>query len=199
MEHHEVVVERSIEVFGYRKHIYLIDMLNNNILLHKRFNINKKTKGFINKNLQDFNIKIEDLIKFITFDIECITDLDLLQIDGDYTYFDPVLIAAHDFYNDVVHTEILRHELGKKDPISLFDRGKDNESRKDYKIELLSNFFYRFMQPKYHKFILYAHNLLKFDGIFILESLINISDNSNVIIQPLMRDNKLISIKNKIW
>jgi hypothetical protein len=193
LEFNEVLIERVI--MGRLTENYLIDMLNNNILLHKRFNINKKAKGFIDRISKDTKIKIDDLKKFITFDIECITDLISLKEDGDTTYFDPVLISAHDFYNDVIHTETLREEFGKSNPFSFSKVGRDNESRKTYKIEKLANFFLRFMEPKYHKFILYAHNLSNFDSVFILESLLFISDNYNIKIEPLIRDNKIISIK----
>jgi hypothetical protein len=140
----------------------------------------------------DININRDNLKKFITFDIESFTDLDSLKKDGDLTYFDPVIISAHDFYHDVIFTEILRRNLGEKEQIPLFEKDlisyNDKEMRLE-KIMLLAEFFLNFIQPKYNKFILYAHNLSNFDGIFILESLLYISENYNLKIEPLIRDN----------
>jgi DNA polymerase type B, organellar and viral len=56
-------------------------------------------------------------------------------------------------------------------------------------------FFIQFIDTKYHKFVLYAHNFSSFDGILILESLVYMCENHNLKIEPLIRDNKIISIK----
>ncbi len=59
----------------------------------------------------------------------------------------------------------------------------------------MAEFFYQFIEKKDHKFILYAHNLAKFDIVFIMESLILLSDNINIKLEPIIRDNKLIKIR----
>jgi hypothetical protein len=57
------------------------------------------------------------------------------------------------------------------------------------------NSFYIFIDKKYHKFVLYAHNMAKFDIIFVLESLIYLSEHHNIKIEPILRDKVLIKIR----
>ena len=38
-------------------------------------------------------------------------------------------------------------------------------------MEKLQDFFAQFIKPKYNKYVLYAHNMSTFDGIFIIEAL----------------------------
>jgi DNA polymerase type B, organellar and viral len=70
----------------------------------------------------------------------------------------------------------------------------EEELRLD-RINLIKRFFLQFIDYKYHNFTLYAHNLSGFDGILILESLVYLSDDYGFKIEPLIRDNKIISIK----
>jgi len=84
----EVLVERTI--MSRDNEIYIIDLLNYQILLHKKFNVNKKR--FFKTLKLDNKFNAENLNKFITFDIESITDLDSLNHEGDKVYFDPILI-----------------------------------------------------------------------------------------------------------
>ncbi len=48
---------------------------------------------------------------------------------------------------------------------------------------------------KYSGYIIYAHNLSTFDGIFILNQLVKLSDLMVINLEPLFRDSKLIEIK----
>jgi len=82
------LVERTI--MSRDNEIYIIDLLNYQILFHKKFNVNKK--GFFKTLKLDNKFNAENLNKFITFDIESITDLDSLNHEGDKVYFDPILI-----------------------------------------------------------------------------------------------------------
>jgi len=48
---------------------------------------------------------------------------------------------------------------------------------------------------KYSGYIIYAHNLSSFDGIFILNQLVKLSEKIKIRIEPLFRDSKIIQIK----
>jgi hypothetical protein len=49
-------------------------------------------------------------------------------------------------------------------------------------------------QKKYHDHVIYAHNLSKFDGIFLLKSL---SKLGNTKLEPIIKDGKMIQLKLK--
>nr|YP_010192431.1 hypothetical protein LK379_mgp21 [Amanita sinensis]QZN08168.1 hypothetical protein [Amanita sinensis] len=188
----EVLVERII--MSKISEIFIIDLLNNQILLSKRFNVNKQ--GFMKQIQVDKNIKPSSLNKFITFDIEAITDLESLNKDGDMVYFDPIVISAFDFYNKESYSKIFRKDLTKTELIpAISNNFIFNKNIRLHKIEMLSEFFLQFIDKKYHKFVLYAHNMSNFDAVFILESLMYLSEKYNIKIEPLMRENKLIKIR----
>jgi hypothetical protein len=63
------------------------------------------------------------------------------------------------------------------------------------RVNLLQDFFKDFVDKKFHKFVLYAHKLSTFDGVLILESLFYLCEENGYKLEPLIRDNKLISIK----
>jgi len=173
--------------------IYLIDTLNNQILLHKKFNVNKR--GYF-KNLKiENNFKAINLNKFITFDIESITNLDSLINENDKAYFDPIIISAYNFYNKEIYSKTLRTDISQSENIPVIANTNMEKEMKLEKIKNLADFFFQFIDKKYQKFTLYAHNLANFDIIFILESLIYLTDNYNIKLQPIMRDNKLIKIR----
>jgi hypothetical protein len=90
----EVLFERKIH--SKLRETYIIDYINKEILLIKKEDINK-SKWYINKLKIDPNITREDLDKFITFDMEAITDLKSLDRNGKATLFDPIMISAYDF------------------------------------------------------------------------------------------------------
>jgi|HubBroStandDraft_3_1064219.scaffolds.fasta_scaffold04085_3 hypothetical protein len=195
LEKNEVLFERKI----YSKHreTYIIDFINKEIVLIKKENFNK-SKGFIPRLKIDSNIKNEDLNKFITFDIEAITDLNLLEKNGNETFFDPILISAYDFYNKKLYCETLTENWKIRENVSTkFIDEKLNtdsllnneETLRLNRIKSIKHFFFQFIQPKYHKFVLYAHNLSGFDGIFILESLVYLFEDCGFKIEPLIKDN----------
>jgi hypothetical protein len=53
------------------------------------------------------------------------------------------------------------------------------------------------LKPKYSGYIIYAHNLSNFDGIFLLGALVNFLDSpiNPIKINPIIRDNNFINIK----
>jgi hypothetical protein len=65
------------------------------------------------------------------------------------------------------------------------------------RVEALSQYLLQFIKPKFHKYVIYAHNLNNFDVIFILKSLLLLSEIHKFKIEPIMRDNKLISLRVK--
>jgi hypothetical protein len=162
------------------------------------------SKGYITKIKIDPSLKIEDLNKFVTFDIEAITNIESLDQNGKENLFDPIMISAFDFYNKKLYCESLSENFKIRENIStsFIDEKLNNnetlntaEQLRLNRIKSIKNFFIQFIQPKYHKFVLYAHNLSGFDGILILESLVYLSEDCGFKIEPLIRDNKIISIK----
>jgi ribosomal protein S24E len=145
MEHHEVILERSIEAFGYRKHNYLIDVFNNEVLLVKQENGNISGKGFMKKLPLDDGITETDLTKFVTLDIECKAKY---FNDEDFNLI-PILIGSIDFYH--------------KETDYKFSYGY--ETSKTSSDLMIQDFLCKFLQQKYHGFKFYAHNLSAFDGI----------------------------------
>nr|WLF85175.1 hypothetical protein [Amanita phalloides] len=64
-------------------------------------------------------------------------------------------------------------------------------------MEKLQDFFAQFIKPKYNKYVLYAHNMSTFDGIFIIEALLEATiaaENPNCRIKPIIKENKIISV-----
>lgn len=167
------------------------------ILLVQKFNINK-SKGFIKKLALDPSLTKDDLKKFITFDIESITDIDSLKKYGDEIYFDPILITAVDYYNKNFNNKFLR----TIDDIRIYDSIPTQKSNNQFNLRLRSNvldklieFFLQFIDKKFHKFRLYAHNLSSFDGILIMEAFFHMSEQHGFRLEPIIKDNKIISLK----
>jgi len=201
LDKNEILFERTI--MSKSREVYIIDSLTKEIILVKKVNINK-SKGYINRLKIDENFKIDNLDKYITFDIEAITDLGSLDQNGKATLFDPIMISAYDFYNKNLYCEILNEKWKIRDKVStnlidskLFKNEPLNneEELRLNRINSIKNFFIEFIQPKYHKFVLYAHNLSGFDGVLILESLVYLSEDYGFKIEPLIKENKIISIK----
>jgi hypothetical protein len=156
--------------------VYLIDYCNSQILLMKNFDATNNGKKFIKGVQKDPNLHINDLNKFITIDIEAICDMDLLQKYGDNTKFEPIMISGLDFYT------------GQEFQEELHPYQNTNELNVSY-------FFNQFFTKRFHKYVIYAHNLSAFDGIFILRGLVILSERHDYKIEPLIRDGKIISVK----
>lgn len=203
LDKNEILIERTI--MSKSKEVYILDLITKQILLVKKFNLNK-AKGFLTKINIDPNFKTEDLNKFITFDIEAITDLNSIDQSEKQTVFDPIMISAFDFFNKKLYCESLSENFKIREEVgtSFIDEKLNNneilsneENLRLNRINSIEQFFMQFIQPKYHKFTLYAHNLSGFDGILILESLVYLSERCGFKIEPIIRDNKIISIKIK--
>jgi DNA polymerase type B, organellar and viral len=194
LDKNEIMFERII--MSRISERYIIDYISNQILLITKNNINK-AKGFLNI-LKNNSFKKDDLNKFITFDMEATTDLDLLNQNGKETYFDPIMISAYDFYNKKSFCKIISENPYIKENVKK-NLLKENITIEDLprvnRLKSLQHFFLNFIDKKYHKFVLYAHNLSSFDGILILESLVYMCDNFGFKLEPLIRDNKIISMK----
>jgi len=196
LEKHEILYERTI--MSKTNEIYIVDFLNNHILLVKKCNMNK-SKGYMKPLIIDPNLKHEDLHKFIAFDLESITDLDSLKNEGDQVYFDPIMILAYDFYNKQTYKKILRKNMNEKivENISALSRNEKELQSRSERISLLKDFFIKFLNVKYHKFTFYAHNLANYDGILLMRSLLSLCEDLGLKLEPIIRDNKLISLKIK--
>jgi len=62
-------------------------------------------------------------------------------------------------------------------------------------LDPMDNFLSQFINSKFNKFRIYAHNLSSFDGILITSALFYISQHNDCKLEPTIKDNKLISIK----
>ena len=191
LENNESLIERII--MSRNNEIYIIDTLNHQILLHKKFNVNNK--GFFKPLKPESNFKLSNLNKFITFDIESTTNLDSLKNEGDMVYFDPICISAFDFFHKETFTRVLRDDLNQSELIPVIAKNSTDENIRFAKLQVLGKFFLHFIDIKYHKFVIYAHNLAKFDIVFIYESLISLENRYNIKVEPIMRDNNLIKIR----
>ena len=172
----EILLERS---FG--SEIYLIDSINNEILLYKNKDANKN-KGFIKKLDLNTKLSLNDLNKFITFDFETI------KVTKNNNSFEniPILLGYHDHYNNI------------SDHSFLFDRINDkNLDIVSNRKVLIKQFFEKFLTSKYNGFKFYAHNLSRFDAIFMLMNLVKMKDKMSIKIEPLFRDGRLITITVK--
>jgi len=201
LDKNEILFERTI--MSKIKEVFIIDLLTKEILLVKRFNMNK-AKGFLKPLKINKSLTTNDLNKFIIFDIEAITDLNSLDRVGKETFFDPIMISAFDFYHKKLYCETLSENFKNREEVStsFIDEKINNDETLNNseilrlnRINSIKHFFIKFIQPKYHNFVLYAHNLSGFDGILILESLVYLSEECSFKIEPLIRDNKIISIK----
>jgi hypothetical protein len=191
LDKHDLLIERTI--MGKKSQKYILDLITKEILLIKKFDINRGNKGILIRPKSNINPLIA-LNKFITFDLESITNLKRLQQYGDSVVFEPIVITAYDFFNDKIHRQILNvYQEGNKLPV-LSDTPRDLMLREE-KIDELISFFTKFINSNYHKYVFYAHNLSTFDGVLIMESLVYFCENNGYRLEPIIRDNKLISLK----
>jgi hypothetical protein len=92
----EVLVDRRVN--SKVSEVYLIDILNSEILLIKSIDINKRgVKTFINPPTQNISLSenIKNVDKFITIDIEARNSIDMLKNIGDFTLFTPMIICGY--------------------------------------------------------------------------------------------------------
>jgi hypothetical protein len=178
----ELVIERK--VLGRSKKTYLIDLMTYEILLVKsEHGVNSKFINMLNKP----KINTHDLKRFATIDIESLS----YKIDkyGNKQLI-PFLISCYDFNNNVKFTSLLGHPSFNQGTFlrPLYNLYLHNDKK-------LLDFLLKLFTKNFHKYRIYAHNLSSFDGIFLLRALIVISDKYNFNIEPLIRDNKIISIR----
>ena len=176
----EILVERRVN--SKNKQIFLIDIINPQILLIKSIDINKKGgKTYINTPILKSNHleNSKNIKKIITIDIEARNNLDILKNIGDFSEFTPIVIAGYiplenrTFYTNLFPT--------------------NDERFYDNMTKFLSNI----IQYKYHTYRVYAHNLMGFDIIFIYKILLKYAEKNDIKIEPLFREERLISIKCK--
>jgi hypothetical protein len=180
LEFYENLIERTI--MSIKNEIFLIDLLNSYILLAKS----------TNKNFQGVS-NVGNLKKFVTFKIY---STDQYKKTDDLLDFEPVIILAHDFYNDVILSEVLRYKLFEHTPYNNSNFYSEYLISED-KLYKLANFFNKFFDAKYNKFCLYSHNLSKIDWLFILETLHYLSEEYEIKFSVLRKDNDIISIRVK--
>nr|YP_009710567.1 DNA polymerase type B [Amanita pseudoporphyria]QFZ98516.1 DNA polymerase type B [Amanita pseudoporphyria] len=187
----ELLIERTI--MSKSNEVYIIDGLTHQLLLIKKFNVNNKPKGFLKPMSHGSKTSMEDLYKFITFDLESITNLDSLKNEGDKVLFEPVVLSSYDFY-ERQGTSV---QLKKYKDIVENIPAKSNEPSfpRDEKIKIIQEHFIQYLNKKYHKYVLYAHNFSSFDGILIFESLVKMCEEYDYKLDPLIKDNKIISVK----
>jgi hypothetical protein len=181
LDFNEILIERTI--ISVKNEIFLIDLLNSNILLTKAFNQNNMIGGF----------DIITLRKFITFKIY---STDVHRTSLNLQDFDPVLILAHDFHSDTIHTDVLRYKIYEHSPHNCSNFNNGYLICKD-KLHKLANFFTKFIDVKYNKFSLYSHSISKIDWLFILESLLYLSETYEIKVTTLTIDNEIVSIRVK--
>ncbi len=110
------------------------------------------------------------------------------------------MISGYDFYHNNLYCKVLNYNWKGRDNINPSPINPEKAmfldwNRREERLKLLQDFFLQFIDKKYHKFVLYAHNFSSFDGILILESLVYMCEDHGFKIEPLIRDNKIISIK----
>jgi hypothetical protein len=143
----DILIERS-----FKDEIYLIDSINNELILYKNNNANK-SKGFIKSLKIDASLNKEELNKFITFDFETI------KVRKSNHSFEniPVLLGYYDHYNNI------------SDHLFLFDNVKDkNLNVISHRKIFIQHFLEQFLTPKYNGFKFYAHNLSRFESLCFL-------------------------------
>ena len=84
---------------------------------------------------------MSNLNKFITFDIESITNMDSIINEGDNTFLDPIIISAFYFYNKEIYTKILRKNLTQSKEINIKPNTNINKELRLEKIRNLAEFF----------------------------------------------------------
>jgi hypothetical protein len=169
-------VERRV---NYRiKELYLIDLLNPQILLVKTFDVNNKgVKTFIKPSIVNPKDNIKNINKYITISIEARNKTERLKEIDDFTNFTPIVISGYipleskAFYTDLVPT-----------------------NKNVFQVKMIS-FFSNIFRYKYHKYIIYAHNFSGFDIIFMYKALLKLAEIQDIKVVPLYRDNKIITIK----
>ncbi len=84
----DILIERK--VMGRRDELYIIDVIQFQILLLKSLDVNKGLRSYIPKIRDDKKFVKEDLNKFITLDMETTTGLEKLE-----DYHDTKVTAIH--------------------------------------------------------------------------------------------------------
>ena len=167
----EILIERS-----FNDEIYLIDPVNNELILYKNIDVNK-AQGYIKTLKPDIKLKANHLRKFITFDFETIK-----KVKNNHYENIPVLLGYHDYNSNESNHIFLINDINNK---------------KSEKGLLIQNLFENFLKPKYNGFKLYAHNLSRFDAVYLLMNLYKLKERLNIKIEALPRDEKFINIKIK--
>lgn len=173
LENNEVLIERRIK--GKHIKVYLIDQLTSEILIVK---YQPKSMGTI-KPSKTSKTNVQSLSRFATIDIETLS----FNINKHEKQLIPFLIGSHDFMNNETRVSLLPHPH--------INQGKNYLEKDKY----LQTFLMQIFTGKFNKYRIYAHNLSSFDGVLLLRTLIAIGDRHNIKIEPLIRDNKIISIK----
>jgi hypothetical protein len=155
------LIERTI-----KDESYLIDSINNELVLYKKTNVNK-SRGYIKPLKTNNDLNINDLRKFITIDFETIK-----VIKNDHFVNIPVMLGVYNFYNDI-HDRVLLSNYK-------IDKGFDRNLLIQHRLE-------QFLVPELNDFRIYAHNLSLFDVIFILKNLVELKNRMKIKIEPLFR------------
>lgn len=104
--------------------------------------------------------------------------------------FDKILVFDIETYNENKENEVIKVPY----LICLYDGIKKiSFYLSDFKnsVEMIREFIKEILKNKYKGYCLYAHNLSKFDGGFLLKHLVKF----NIKIDPLFKDSKWISVK----
>ncbi len=173
----EILVERRVN--SRIKEVYLIDMLNSQILLVKTLDVkNRGAKTFIKPSKINPKYNFSNIKKYITINIEARNKTDVLKEIDDFTCFTPIVIGGYVM------------DEGRAFYTKLLPTTGENF---DYNMHL---FFSNIFKYKYHKYVVYVHNFGGFDSIFIYKVLLKYAENNeNIKVKPLYRDDKIISIK----
>jgi len=105
------------------------------------------------------------------------------------------MISAYDFFNKKMYNKLLKSHWSTSENIPVNSYTILHKKLREERLESLQSFFLQFIDDKFHKFVLYAHNLSSYDGILILESLLYMCDTHKFKLEPIIRDNKIISLK----
>jgi hypothetical protein len=191
LEQDQSILERKI-LLNHRNEVYFIDNITGQMVLMKKKIINKKGDTLMNpSSFIKFNKK--DLLKFLTLDIETLSSLDKLNTVNDSTLMEPMVISCFDIETKGLISQPLSNIHNLISNLEL-DEG-EGENFKSDKTDLLIKFIIRLLQPKFHKYVVYAHNLSQFDMVFIYKTLLIMSQEYHLKLEPTVRDSKLISLK----
>jgi len=144
--------------------------------------------------------KVELIIDLKTNKIKMETIIDLLPRDSNYikpikkdikfeNKFITLDLECYGIKNDN-ETKLIPFLVGIFNPIVKLQKCTNLEN-----IQLYDFINLELLNYKYSGYIIYAHNLSSFDGVYILNHLVKLSEIINIRIEPLFRDRKLIQIK----